>query len=175
MAEPTVITGSIGVIMNHLVIKGLLEEKLGVNPVTIKSGLRKDWPSMFNETTEEEKQYLADKVITPAYDRFVELVAQGRKDSLNEEQIRELADGSIYTAPEALENKLIDAVGYLDDAIYKAEQMAQITNAKVVSYDEVFSFWSVMGAQSKGAINIESEVLEKIAAPRLLYLWDGKR
>ena len=130
---------------------------------------------MFNETTEEEKQYLADKVITPAYDRFVELVAKGRKDALNEEQIRELADGSIYTAPEALENKLIDAVGYLDDAIYKAEQMAQITNAKVVSYDEVFSFWSVMGAQSKGAINIESEVLEKIAAPRLLYLWDGKR
>ena len=53
--------------------------------------------------------------------------------------------------------------------------MAQITNAKVVSYDEVFSFWSVMGAQSKGAINIESEVLEKIAAPRVLYLWDGKK
>ncbi len=175
MAEPTVITGSIGVIMNHLVIKGLLEEKLGITPVTIKSGPRKDWPSMFNETTEEEKQYLTDKVISPAYDRFVELVYQGRKDVLSAEQVRALADGSIYTAPEALENKLIDAVGYLDDAIYKAEQMAQISGAKVVTYDEVFSFWSMMGAQSKSPINIESEILEKIAAPRLMYLWDGKR
>ncbi len=175
MAEPTVITGSIGVIMNHLVIKGLLEEKLGINPVTIKSGPRKDWPSMFNETTDEEKQYLMDRVITPAYDRFVELVYEGRKDVLSADQVRELADGSIYTAQQALDNKLIDAVGYLDDAIYRAEQMAQISGAKVVTYEEVFSFWSMMGAQSKNPINIESEILEKIAAPRILYLWDGKR
>ncbi|OQY05893.1 MAG: hypothetical protein B6I25_04975 [Planctomycetales bacterium 4572_13] len=175
MAEPTVITGSIGVIMNHLVIKGLLEEKLGIDPVTIKSGPRKDWPSMFNETTDEEKQYLMDRVITPAYDRFVELVYEGRKDVLSAEQVRELADGSIYTAQQALDNKLIDAVGYLDDAIYKAEQMAQISDTKVVTYEELFSFWSMMGAQSKGTINIESEILEKIAAPRLMYLWDGKR
>lgn len=175
MAEPTVITGSIGVIMNHLVIKGLLEEKLGIDPVTIKSGPRKDWPSMFNETTDEEKRYLMERVITPAYDRFVELVYQGRKDVLSADQVRQLADGSIYTAQQALENKLIDVVGYLDDAIYKAEQMAQISGAKVVSYDEVFSLLSMMGAQSKGAISIESEILEKIAAPRILYLWDGKR
>ena len=175
MAEPTVITGSIGVIMNHLVIKGLLEEKLGIDPVTIKSGPRKDWPSMFNETTDEEKRYLMERVITPAYDRFVELVYQGRKDVLSADQVRQLADGSIYTAQQALENKLIDVVGYLDDAIYKAEQMAQISGAKVVSYDEVFSLLSMMGAQSKGAISIESEILEKIAAPRILYLWNGKR
>lgn len=175
MAEPTVITGSIGVIMNHLVIKGLLEEKLGINPVTIKSGPRKDWPSMFNETTEEEKQYLSEKVITPAYDRFVELVHQGRKEVLSADQIRELADGSIYTAPEAVDNKLIDTLGYFDQAVNRAEEMAQISNAKVVSYEEVFSFWSLMGAQSKSKLNLESEVLEKLAAPRLLYLWDGKR
>jgi protease-4 len=175
MAEPTVITGSIGVIMNHLVIKDLLTEKLGINPVTIKSGKRKDWPSMFNETTDEEKQYLMERVITPAYDRFVELVAQGRQDVLTEDQIRELADGSIFTAQQAVDNKLVDELGYFDDAVNKAEQMANISDARVVTYEELFSFWSIMGAQSKTKIDLEALILEKLAAPRILYLWDGKR
>jgi len=175
MAEPTVITGSIGVIMNHLVIKDLLEQKLGINPVTLKSGERKDWPSMFNETTDEEKQYLMNQVITPAYDRFVELVAEGRKNVMTEEQIRELADGSIYTAQQAADNKLIDVIGYFDEAVYRAQKMANISNARVVTYEELFSFWSLMRAQSYANINLETEILEKIAAPRILYLWDGKR
>lgn len=175
MAEPTVITGSIGVIMNHLVIKDLLREKLGIDPVTIKSGRRKDWPSMFNETTEEEKQYLMDRVITPAYDRFVELVAEGRQDVLSQEQIRELADGSIFTAQQALDEQLIDDIGYFDDAVQKAQQMANISDSKVVTYEELFSFWSIMGAQGKAKIDLEAQILEKLAAPRILYLWDGKK
>lgn len=175
MAEHTVITGSIGVIMNHLVLKDLLEEKLGISPVTLKSGERKDWPSMFNETTDEEKQYLMERVITPAYDRFVKLVAEGRKDVLSGEQIRELADGSIYTAQQALDIGLIDAIGYFDDAVYKAEQMANISDARVVTYTAPFSFFSMMGMQSKRTINIERDILEKLAAPRILYLWDGKK
>jgi protease-4 len=157
MAEPTVITGSIGVIMNHLVIKDLLQEKLGINPVTIKSGKRKDWPSMFNETTDEEKQYLMERVITPAYDRFVELVAQGRQDVLT------------------VDNKLVDEIGYFDDAVIKAQEMANISDARVVTYEELFSFWSIMGAQSKTKIDLETQILEKLAAPRILYLWDGKK
>lgn len=175
MAEPTVITGSIGVIMNHLVIKGLLEDKLGINPVTIKSGKRKDWPSMFNETTDEEKQYLMDRVINPAYDRFVELVAEGRKEMLSEEQIRELADGSIYTAQQAVDNQLIDELGYFDDAVERTQQMAHISDAKVITYEELFSFWSIMGGRSNAKIDLEAQILEKLAAPRVLYLWDGKR
>ena len=174
MAEPTVITGSIGVLMNFLVVKDLLEEKLGIDPVTIKSGERKDWPSMFNEATDEQKQYLDEKLITPAYDRFVKLVAEGRQDVLSESEIRLLADGSIYSAPEALEKKLIDEIGYFDDAVAKAEQMAQVSDAQVVEYEELFSVWNILGVQSKTKINFETEILERIAAPRLLYLWDGK-
>jgi len=79
ISEPTAITGSIGVIMNHLVLKELLEEKLGISPVVIKSGPRKDWPSVFSEVTDEQKQYVTDKLINPAYDRFVQLVVQGRE------------------------------------------------------------------------------------------------
>lgn len=174
MAEPTTVTGSIGVIMNYMVLKGLLEEKLGINPITIKSGKRKDWPSMFTEVTDEQKQYLSEKLVLPAYDRFVELVAEGRQAVLTEDQVRQLADGSIFTAPEAKEKKLIDTIGYLDDAVARAQQMAGISEATVVEYQPRFSFWNVLSARSKPDINLESKILEYLAAPRLLYLWDGK-
>jgi len=174
IAEPTVITGSIGVIMNHLVIKDLLEEKLGINPVTIKSGKRKDWPSMFNETTDEEKQYLMDRILMPAYDRFVDLVAEGRSEVLTEMEVMALADGSIFTAPEALDKKLIDKIGYIDEAVAMAQEMAGISNAAVVQYEELFSFWSVLGAENKKQISLDSEILEKLTAPKLMYLWDGR-
>ena len=157
-----------------MVLKGLLEEKLGINPVTIKSGKHKDWPSMFSEATDEQKEYLNEKLIIPAYDRFVGLVAEGRQDVLTENEVRQLADGSIFSAPEALQNKLIDKIGYFDDAVYRAEQMAEISNAQVVEYQERFSFWNILEAQSKTGINLETQILEYIAAPRLLYLWDGK-
>lgn len=174
MAEPTVITGSIGVIMNYVVLKGLLEEKLGINPITIKSGKRKDWPSMFSEVTEEQKQYLRDKLISPAYDRFVKLVAEGRQDVLTEEEVRQLADGSIFSAPEALDKKLIDDIGYFDDAVHQVQEMARITGAQVVEYQERFSLWYLLNAKSGPKINLESQIMEYLAAPRLLYLWDGK-
>lgn len=174
IAEPTVITGSIGVIMNHLVIKDLLEQKLGINPVTLKSGPHKDWPSMFNETTDEEKQYLMDKVLMPAYHRFVKLVSEGRSEVLTEMEVMSLADGSIFTAPEALDKKLIDEIGYIDDAVTKALDMADISDASVVQYEEIFSLWSVLGAQSQKKLSLDTEIIEKLTAPRLLYLWDGK-
>lgn len=174
MAEPTVITGSIGVIMNHLVIQDLLEQKLGVNPVTLKSGKHKDWPSMFTQTTDEEKQYLMEKVVMPAFDRFVALVQEGRRDALTKAEVVSLADGSIFTAPEALEKKLIDKIGYIDDAVTMAQQMADISDASVVQYEELFSFWSLLGAQSQKQIGLDTQLLEKLAAPKLLYLWDGK-
>ena len=59
VSEPTAITGSIGVMLNHMVVQQLLEEKLGIMPVVVKSGPKKDWPSLFSEVTEEQKQYLS--------------------------------------------------------------------------------------------------------------------
>ncbi len=93
VAEPTVITGSIGVMFNHLVIKQLFEEKLGITSVAVKSGPKKNWPSPFEETTEEQKEYLMTKLISPAYERFISLVADGRSE-LDLAEVRVLADGS---------------------------------------------------------------------------------
>ncbi len=175
VAEPTVITGSIGVILSHMVLKDLLEEKLGISPVVVKSGRKKDWPSLFSETTEEQKEYLAEKLIGPAFERFVGLVAEGRKEKLSEEEVRELADGSIFGAVEALEKALIDEVGYIDEAIAATEKLARIRNAHVVEYSRPFSLSMLLASQgkSKSVWEIDKNMLQKMAAPQLLYLWDA--
>jgi protease-4 len=174
IAEPTVITGSIGVIMNNIVIKDLLEEKLGIQPVVIKSGPKKDWPSMFSETTEEQKQYLMDKLINPAYRRFVTLVAEGRKEHLSVDEVERLADGSIYGAKEAADEKLIDEVGYFEDAVELTENLAGITGARVVEYNRLFSLSTLFGAKTKTKVwEIDHNALHKLTTPQLMYLWDA--
>jgi protease-4 len=172
IAEPTTITGSIGVMSNHLVLKGLLEEKLGISAVVVKSGPKKDWPSMFAETTDEQKQYLMDKLINPTYERFVGLVNDGRSE-LSESEVRDLADGSIYGAVEALDKGLIDQIGYIDEAIALAESLAGIKDATVIEYERPFSFSSMLFARSKSIWNMDSDMLREMAVPQLLYLWDG--
>ena len=172
IAEPTVITGSIGVIMNHMVLKDLLEEKLGVRAITIKSGEKKDWPSVFEETTEEQKKYLYDKLISPAYGRFVNLVADGRSDHLTYMEVKKLADGSIYSAQEAMDEHLIDGIGYIEEAISVAEELAGISGAKVVEYKRPFSFATLMRAESRFGFSLDRDSLQELTVPRLEYLWN---
>jgi protease-4 len=173
VAEPTVITGSIGVIMNNFVIKDLLEQKLGIKAVTIKSGPKKDWPSMFEDTTDEQKEYLQQKLIGPAYDRFVKLVDEGRGDKLSMDQVLALADGSIYGAVEACENKLIDEVGYLEDAVNAAQRLAGISSSKVFEYKEQFSISSILASESRAPWPIDRDSLSELVMPQFLYLWDA--
>lgn len=170
VAAPTTITGSIGVIMGHFVIQQLLEEKLGIQPVIVKSGPKKDWPSPFRQVTEEERQYIETKIINPAYERFVQVVATGRKE-LNVEDVRRLGDGSIYGAEEALAENLIDQIGYLDEAIDAVKKLAGVEKAQVVEYRKPFSLSELLGAQTKGMPKLDKTVLYKLCTPQILYLW----
>lgn len=173
IAEPTAITGSIGVIMSHLSVKDLLEQKLGILPSVVKSGEKKDWPSMFAPMTDDQRAYINDKLIDPAYQRFVDLVFAGRKNQLTRDQILKLADGSIYGAIEAKKERLIDEVGYFEDAVAAARVAAGDSNAPVVEYEKPYSLMSVFGAQSKSMF-LDKQTVEKMLTPQLLYLWDGK-
>lgn len=170
IAEPTVITGSIGVIMGHFVLQDLLEQKLGIKPLVIKSGPKKDWPTTFEPVTEEQKMYLSDKLINPTYERFLSIVAEARKDLLTKEQARMLADGSIYNAVEALDCGLIDDIGYIHEAIILAKSLANLTDAKVIEYAEPFSFENFL--QPKGILKLDMNSLYSLTAPQLMYVWD---
>jgi protease-4 len=173
IAEPTVITGSIGVIMEYLVLQQLLEEKLGILPVVVKAGAKKDWPSPFAIPTDEQKQYLQERIINPAYEQFVKVVIEGRKDKLTEEEIRQLADGSIYWAQQAVENKLIDEIGYLKDAIREVKEQAGIDKAEVIEYQKPFSLAEILSAKARPSLQIDKKTLYELAVPQVLYLWTG--
>jgi protease-4 len=170
VAEPTVITGSIGVIGGHFVIQGLLEEKLGIQPVIFKSGEKKDWPSPFQQVTEEQRQYIQDKLIAPAYDRFVQIVDEGREE-LTLDDVKRLADGSIYSAKEALSEKLIDKIGYIDDAIEQVKSLAGIEKAQVVEYRKPFSLPYLLSSRSRNILKIDKSTLYELSTPQVLYLW----
>ncbi|HUW20511.1 MAG TPA: signal peptide peptidase SppA [Sedimentisphaerales bacterium] len=171
VAEPTTITGSVGVIAGYMVLQEFLEEKLGIQPVIVKSGKKKDWPSSFRVPSEEEKQYVYEKLITPAYERFLAVVAEGRQSVLTLDDIRPLADGSIYGAKEAQDEKLIDKIGYLDDAIDQVKSLAEIEKAQVVEYRKPFSFTDLLEAQGRSIPKIDKRTLFELRTPELLYLW----
>ncbi|MBN1362293.1 MAG: signal peptide peptidase SppA [Sedimentisphaerales bacterium] len=173
VAEPTTITGSIGVVLSHFVFEDLLKDKLGVQPVFLVEGAKKDWPSSFRTPTEEELAYIRERVLTPAYERFVAVVRTGRAGTLSAEEVTRLADGSVYTAPKALEVELIDKIGYLDDAIASVMSRAGLSDAQVIEYRRPFSFLGLLNANSQAALKLDRSTLYELSAPQVMYLWNA--
>lgn len=173
VAEPTAITGSIGVVMSYFVFQELLENKLGIQPVHLTQGDKKDWPSSFRAPKQEELDYIEERLLTPAYERFVGIVQEGRAGTLSAEQVRELADGSIYGAPKALEEKLIDKIGYLDDAVAMAQSLAGISAAQVVEYRRPFSLVDMLSIKSANTLKLNRTTLYELSTPEVLYMWSA--
>jgi protease-4 len=173
IAEPTTITGSIGVAMSFFVVQNLLEDKLGVQPVFLKEGRKKDWPSMFRAPDPNELAYIQERLLAPAYNRFLSVVQMGRSEKLSALRVSELADGSIYEANQARDEGLIDEIGYLDEAVEMAEAMAGIHGARVIQYHRPFSFRNLLGAESATALKLDRMKLYELCAPQALYLWNA--
>ena len=172
VAEQTAITGSIGVIFAHFIFKDLLEEKLGIEPVIITAGKKKGWLSPFEPVTVEQRQYIEDKLISPAYERFKDVVASGRKKaSLTPKDVDRLADGGIYWAQEALDERLIDKIGYFDQAVQQVKLLADIEKARVVEYRKPFSLAGLLSLRAGNILRIDRNTLYELSTPQLLYLW----
>jgi protease-4 len=132
VAHPTAITGSIGVIMMKFNVEGLMG-KIGIEEQTVKSGDKKDIMSPFRRATPEEVK-LGQEIIDQLYGRFLDVIMARPGNRLLRDDLRRLADGRVYTAGQALEGKLIDGIGYLDDVIASLRKVAGDDNARVVSY-----------------------------------------
>ena len=124
VANPGTLTGSIGVIMQFTKIKGLYE-KVGLEHQVIKSGKFKDSGSMFRDLSEDDIAVLQETV-NDVYNQFVDAISESREDILTREQIVSLADGRIFSGRQALEHKLIDKLGNLQDAIIVAGELGNI-------------------------------------------------
>lgn len=133
-ANPGTITGSIGVIIQHITYKELMD-KIGVESTSIKTGKFKDTLSPFKELSEEEKRYLQETV-NEALEQFIQAILKYRKDKISEEKLREIADGRIFTGKKAIELGLVDELGSLYDAIEKAKEISGYRDAKPLFIQE---------------------------------------
>ncbi len=122
-ALPTSVVGSIGVIWTAPMISEALD-RVGVKMRTRAAGEYKDMGSLFRENTPEEDEKL-DALIHSVYERFVDIVAEGRPE-LTRDQVASLASGEIHTGAEAHEIGLVDRLGDLNDAIEWAADAAGI-------------------------------------------------
>lgn len=112
-ANPSTVTGSIGVRMDIPQLQGLMG-KLGIGQETLTTGPYKDAASITKPMTPEDRAYL-ENLIMNMHKQFVGIVAKSRKMPL--EQAYQLANGKIYTGEEALALGLVDALGGFEDAL----------------------------------------------------------
>lgn len=135
LANPTSITGSIGVITVVPNMQELLE-KVGVSVEVLTTGSHKDATSGLRPLTGEDRSILQG-VIDDAFDRFVQVVAEGRH--MDPSQVRELADGRIFSGRQAKEAGLVDEFGDLPEALQTAAALAGISGKpRVVEYGRGF-------------------------------------
>lgn len=175
IAHPTSVTGSIGVIMLHVNLQGLLE-KVGVEAESIKSGPLKDLASPIKPLSPEERDILQG-IINNMYVRFLEVIAEGRKN-LKPEQIKQLADGRVYTSTQAKEAGLIDEIGYLDQAIQTAKSEANIAEARVILYRRPSQYKNNIYSQAFNRLSnpfppwgMDPKYLLQGGSARFFYLW----
>ncbi|MFC4404122.1 signal peptide peptidase SppA [Gracilibacillus xinjiangensis] len=173
VAHKATLTGSIGVIMQSINFAELADE-LGIDFNTIKSGEHKDILSSYREMTDEERQIL-QSMIDDMYDDFVDVIVQGRE--MTEERVRELGDGRVYTGSQALEVDLVDEIGSLDDTISMMKEEHDITEARVIEYENGFPFGQLLGGSVQSMFGQEAdligikEMLQQSNAPRAMYLY----
>lgn len=163
-AQPTSVTGSIGVIMYRVDVTGLMQ-KVGVQTVEIVSGEKKGIGSPFKTLSPDERKIFQD-FIDSLYDRFTGLVAEERK--MTPDAVLKMADGRIFTSAEAKAGGLIDGIGYLEDAIELAKKQANLSQAEVVTYFRPGEYKA--NIYSLSLINLD---LGDLADPgaKFLYLW----
>jgi protease-4 len=172
MCNDTTFTGSIGVIISTLNYKELFG-KIGLQSVVFKSGKFKDMLNGAREMTPEEQSYIQGLVMQ-TYGKFVGIVAKSRK--LDEATLRTgIADGRILSGTDAYQAKLVDQLGYIEDAYDKARELGGAEDATVVLYKRSFTLgklFQMFGESSQAKTDIKIDVLQGMPAlqPGRTYL-----
>jgi protease IV len=192
-AEPTTVTGSIGVIAGWVVLKGTLD-KIGAEPIVMKSTHAQGWKdeiSMYARPHDYQVKHMQE-VLDKMQERFEETVRAGRGIRLHPQQASytipatqgaeaarrtetEPLNGKIYLPERAKELGLIDQIGYQDAAIKRAEVLAGLNHPRVVQY---FRHRGVMemliDGRSSGSFKLDASLLDRLQTPRFMMLWQAE-
>ncbi|MFL6528034.1 MAG: signal peptide peptidase SppA [Chthoniobacterales bacterium] len=170
MANETTITGSIGVIIQTLNYEQLFN-KLGLASVVFKSGKFKDILNGARPMTPEERDYIQSFVMK-TYEKFLGVVAHERH--LDANQLRNtIADGRIMSGKDAVDNKLIDGVGQIEDAFRKAKELGGASDPTIVKYGPPFSLgrlFRALGQTEKIEIKLPNQITSQLESGRAYFL-----
>ncbi|MDZ7620113.1 MAG: signal peptide peptidase SppA [Patescibacteria group bacterium] len=170
-AEPTTFTGSIGVIIPRYDLSQLLE-KWGVEYDAVASGKFKSMGNMARPMTEEERA-LFQQIVDEGFGQFKDVIRSGRPKFREEpETLDALATGQIFTSGQAVENGLVDRVGFIEAAVDRAIEIAKLdpANVKVVRYKREPSLAGLlMGGEARGR-TLDLQAVLELTTPRAYYL-----
>ncbi|RPI63867.1 MAG: signal peptide peptidase SppA [Planctomycetaceae bacterium] len=176
-AQPTSVTGSIGVIVQTVSFAGTMT-KIGITAKAVTSGKYKDMGSPLKELNPDD-QAVIQGIVDEFYAGFLKVVADGRKN-LSAEQVAKLADGRVYTGRQAKELGLVDTLGYVDDAVMLAKKrIGPDAKVRVVMYHRPWgqkeNYYSKASpaAPQLNLVNINVPSLLSLTQPQFLYLWTG--
>ncbi|MEE4213605.1 MAG: signal peptide peptidase SppA, partial [Bacteroidales bacterium] len=133
-AQPTTLTGSIGVFGIYPEASNLMEEKLGITRDVVKTNKNSDMLSLFRGMTGQERM-IYQQHVDKTYDVFVNRVSEGR--SIDEETVDSMGQGQVYTGKDALDRKLVDYIGGLPEAVEEAAKLASLDDYEIKEYPEI--------------------------------------
>lgn len=165
VARPTSVTGSLSVIMQSVNLYELAN-KIGIQDVTIASGNNKDMLNPLKQVNPQQ-QALLKTIIDQMHERFVEVIAKGRK--MSEDEVKKIADGRIFSAGQALELELVDQIGYYEDAVNICSGLLGVENIKVYKYEQQFDWKSMFNAYGK--FNLSDILKMENTETSLQYRW----
>lgn len=173
-AEPATLTGSIGVIIPHFDLSQAIK-RFDIRDDSITSGPLKEMLSPTKERppelAERERKAL-QALVDDMFNRFKEIVRAGRP-KLDAAAVDKVATGQIFTARQAQEAGLVDRIGFLEDAVERAVELAGLTaaTARVVKYTKPKGLLDeIVGGGSAASGRLSLEALAELTTPRGWYL-----
>jgi protease-4 len=172
-AEPTTWTGSIGVIIPRYNLTEF-SQKFGIKSEPLTTGPYKDSLNPFRELRPDEEQ-LWKEILDESYGTFIDVIAKNRSQ-LDEQGVRDLATGQIYTSNQALKNKLIDVIGFEDDAIEDLKQQLKetlnIEKFRVVTYQHQLTIYDLFAGYVRAQQPEQTwQTVLDATVPRAMYFF----
>ncbi len=171
VSNPGTITGSIGVILQWFNL-GELVRWAKLKPQTITAGAMKDAGSPFRDLSDSERAYI-QRITDQLHRQFIRAVAEGRKGKLTHAEVERLADGRVFTGEEAMQLKLVDQIGTLQDAIELAARRGGIRGEPRVIYPRPESpgLLDVLTGEASVKGMVQDVIGKPIGETRFLYRW----